>query len=93
MILHLLIKREVLCILLNLRESNRTSSEKSKLVSIYLDNRNEVNKQKLKSLICNSLVLSTYTYIEQLSIINSFIEDNSIYKDTMEKCYIMALEI
>ena len=87
------LKKEVVGILLNLYNSDRKIEEKTELVRLYISNRSDsIDKEELKSLICNSMIVSIYSFDEQIKLINSYLHNDSSYSDIIDKCYKLCYE-
>ena len=84
-------KKDVVKVLLNLMDSDRTTSQKLNLASLYIGNVHKVkDPMNLKSLVCSSIVYGSTTYKEQLKLINEFLSDPSTYKKAINDCHVLS---
>lgn len=81
--------KEVLTIYEQLYITNRTDSQKSDLVMLYIKNR---NKAKIKTLICSSLVTHNYTFQEQKNAIKKYTSNEDNFEKIINECYLRNME-
>lgn len=83
------ILNQVISIYENLYNSNRTDSEKSELVMLYLKYRKK--KDHMSYLVSNSLINKEYTFTEQEKLINKYITNKIKYEDIINECYVRSM--
>lgn len=80
----------VLNIYKKLINSNRSDSQKSDLVVMYIKNR---KRNHIDYLICNSQMLDLYTFIEQKEIIKQYLSYQIKYEQIVNNCYMKSMNL
>ena len=75
----------VIYILKKLSSSNRKEVEKYILIKEYINNR---DIDCIEYFIFNSFILDTYSYNDQIKIINFIKEKNKLYKNSYDKYFL-----
>lgn len=68
-----------------LYNTNRTESEKSELVMLYIKNR---KKENIEFLICSSIILNAYSFKMQKERIKQYLSKEICYEQIINECYI-----
>lgn len=76
--------KEVLNIYDNLFNTNRTDSQKSDLVMLYIKNK---KNEHIKELICGSLINDNYSFEEHVLIIKKYLKHLYSYEQIINDCY------
>ena len=71
-----------------LYNSNRTDSEKSELVLLYIKNRKRKN---IEYLVCSSIILNTYSFNMQKQKIKEYLSNEESYEKIINECYIKTM--